>query len=222
MFERMACKFQISCESVVSEMSLLDMMLDELGDGTAKRCDMEDPSNVHAPCRERTFPPWAAEVVAGCSGEFANPVKQQTKVVGGKGKKRKNAKATSGVRSASFKRKVRKGKSRRPADSEHPAVPSSCDLQAALNPELEDLISSLRAQHVPDELLPSALPSGKRSYTVHAPNGASVEVQHYNRVYIAKKIFGLASLDMVVFNWRKYGGASEAWEVCAEAVGWNM
>ena len=83
MFERMACNIQISCESVVSDMSLLDMMLDVLGDGTAKRCDMEDPSNVHAPCREPTFPPWAAEVVAGCSGKFANPVKQQTKVVGG-------------------------------------------------------------------------------------------------------------------------------------------
>ena len=63
---------------------------------------------------------------------------------------------------------------------------------------------------------------GKSNWTVHANNGAVIEVQFKSRTFYKKKAAdGIAILDGKVVNWKKEGGVHAAWDIARKDTGWD-
>ena len=73
---------------------------------------------------------------------------------------------------------------------------------------------------MPEELLPQGPRQGKLSYTVHFPNGASIEVLLKGRAYMIKK--PVSGADMPEYPRIGWGSDMHAaWQETKEALSWK-
>jgi len=83
-------------------------------------------------------------------------------------------------------------------------------------------LEKLRAQGIPEEILPAKLPMGKKSYTIHHPeSAASVQVLHAKFIYYLNTDNDGAPAKAPCVSWSHHGGPKEAWEFVKTVVNWE-